>query len=420
MSTNDEGMTNEELIKFLKIALKGRNDISEVEFNGISDKPVSARTYRRRFGSWVSAKDMVKNKRSLREAEELKEKEDTEKKDKEYLEKLRLQDTVGQLKKEVRKLSKERLSNDDVKRHIIGLNKEATRIEVPNWLVDYNQDDDNGLSGMPSVMFSDWHFGESVFPEQVFDCNEYNLEIGKTRVRKLMDNTINLLNKHLVNPSGWPGIVVCLNGDLINGDIHEELSITNDKPIMPIVLEAYSTLIWSLEQFIKYFKNVKVHCVCGNHSRTTKKPAYKNMAYTNYEWLIYQLLNRHFENNPNITFEVADGPDTQFNIYNYRYRMTHGNQFRGGTGFIGPYAPITRGELRKRAAAETYGMNYDLLLIGHFHQFMSLSRVIVNGSVVGYNEYAMGLNFPYEEPCQAMWITHPKNGMILALPVFCK
>lgn len=420
MSTNDQVLTNEELIRFLKLALKGKDDISEVEFNGILDKPVSTRTYRRRFGSWISAKDMVKSNRGMRETDELKKKEEQEKKDREYLEKLRLQDTVSQLKKEVRKLSKERLSNDDVKQHIIGLNKEASRVETPNWLLDYNQDDDNGLSGMPSIMFSDFHMGEVVNPDEVFGCNQYNIKIAKTRVQKLMENTINLLNKHLINPSGWPGIVVCLNGDLINGDIHEELSITNDKPIMPIVLEAYSTLIWCLEQFIGYFKNVQVHCVCGNHSRTTKKPSYKNMAYTNYEWLIYQLLNRHFESNPNITFEVADGPDIQFDIYNHKYRMTHGNQFRGGTGFIGPYAPITRGELRKRAAAETYGMGYSTLLIGHFHQFMSLSRVIVNGSLVGYNEYAMGLNFPYEEPCQAMWITHPKNGIILTLPVYCK
>jgi hypothetical protein len=39
-------------------------------------------------------------------------------------------------------------------------------------------------------------------------------------------------------------------------------------------------------------------------------------------------------------------------------------------------------------------MGYDVLLVGHFYQMSQLHRLIVNGSLKGYDEYAGAAGFP--------------------------
>jgi hypothetical protein len=55
--------------------------------------------------------------------------------------------------------------------------------------------------------------------------------------------------------------------------------------------------------------------------------------------------------------------------------------------------------------------------MGHWHQCLHLGRVIVNGSLVGYNEYAYQGNFPFEAPKQALWLTHPEHGITFSMPI---
>ena len=37
----------------------------------------------------------------------------------------------------------------------------------------------------------------------------------------------------------------------------------------------------------------------------------------------------------------------------------------------------------------------------------------------GLDEYAYQANLPPEPPMQALWLTHPKHGVTISLPVFC-
>jgi hypothetical protein len=62
-------------------------------------------------------------------------------------------------------------------------------------------------------------------------------------------------------------------------------------------------------------------------------------------------------------------------------------------------------------------MEYDTMLLGHWHQYIHHSRVIVNGSLKGLDEYAYTNNFGYEEPQQALWVNHPKYGITYRMPV---
>ena len=72
---------------------------------------------------------------------------------------------------------------------------------------------------------------------------------------------------------------------------------------------------------------------------------------------------------------------------------------------------------KKRARNAQVGQEYDCLLMGHFHTHTQLTKLIINGSLKGYDEYASSGNFPFEKPQQALWITHPKHGVTFRMPV---
>ena len=55
--------------------------------------------------------------------------------------------------------------------------------------------------------------------------------------------------------------------------------------------------------------------------------------------------------------------------------------------------------------------------MGHWHQYITLNGIIVNGSLKGYDEYAASARFSYEVPKQALWFTHPKYGVTYQIPV---
>jgi hypothetical protein len=147
------------------------------------------------------------------------------------------------------------------------------------------------------------------------------------------------------------------------------------------------------------------------------KIQHKERNYTNFDWLMGCLLAKHFENDKRIQFQIPNGPDALYKVYNIRYLLTHGDGFRGGDSMIGYLGPVSRGDHKKRSRNNQINMGYDVMCIGHFHQLHQSQRLICNGSLVGYNEYAYNNNFGYEVPRQALWLTHKDHGIIMNLPV---
>jgi predicted phosphodiesterase len=186
---------------------------------------------------------------------------------------------------------------------------------------------------------------------------------------------------------------------------------------MPVVLDLIDRLIVAIKRLKQVFGRVFLPCVAGNHGRFHKKKRAKESNYSSFDWLIYQSLDRHFQDDPDIIFFIPDGPDALVSVYGYRYLFTHGDQFRGGDGMIGALGPITRGDHKKRSRNAQIKQEYDTMVIGHFHQLIQQRRIIVNGSLCGYNEYAHINNFGYEPPQQALWIVNQKHGVTFSMPV---
>src|SRR4051812_46363781 len=184
------------------------------------------------------------------------------------------------VERELRKRSRDNDSAERIRQEIYGL-AEITP-EPPAWL---DREPGKSTSGVPLLNLSDWHWGESVDADQVGGVNKFNRQIARKRVKILHDTVIDLCFNHMTNPD-YPGIVVCLSGDMITGAIHDDLRETNDGPVTWSVIEVENQILGVLNSLTKRFKKVFVTCVPGNHGRNTLKPRAKNRVFDSYEWLI--------------------------------------------------------------------------------------------------------------------------------------
>ena len=275
-----------------------------------------------------------------------------------------------------------------------------------------------GLSdaGIPTLLLSDIHWGEVVRSDEIGGINAYDMPIARERLRSVVNKAAELLRDHVVGD--YPGIVVNLGGDMISGSIHDELLQTNEGTVMEQMLDLFEHLQSAIKFLADEFGRVHLPCVTGNHGRSNKKWQAKQRAHLSYEWLLYQFLARSFRNDERVSFQIPDGPDADYDLLGTRYRLTHGDTFRGGDGIIGPIGPVTRGTLKRGRMADAMGTPFDVLLLGHWHTLTWGANFIINGSTKGFDEFAMSLSITPEPPAQALWLTTEKHGRTIQLPLY--
>lgn len=284
-----------------------------------------------------------------------------------------------------------------------------------SWLT-YKGKADSSKS-VPVLFLSDLHFDEVVEPSQVEFVNEYNREIATKRIRAVFNNALDLLTKKF--KTRYAGAVVALGGDLLSGNIHEELAETNEATILESILALTDLLHAGLTQMVEEFGKLYVPCVVGNHGRIHKKPRAKFRVQQNYEWIIYQLLAQRFASDKRVTFEIPESTDVTFKVFGTTFLLTHGDQFKGGSGISGIFTPLMLGASRKLKRQQAVQKPFDVLMVGHFHSYIHTNSLIVNGTTKGLDEYAYQMNFGYEEPQQALWLVHEHRGITIRTPVFC-
>jgi hypothetical protein len=292
-------------------------------------------------------------------------------------------------------------------------NLAARTPEPPKWLVPATKQ--HGSRGVPCTIWSDWHYGEVVRPEEIGGVNEFNADVAAARITRLVDTTIDLCFNHMgVATKNYPGIVVMLGGDMLSGDIHEELFATNDRTTQQCINDLTDLIASALERMADAFGRVFVPCVVGNHGRASRKPRMKGRIFTSHEWNIYCNLERYFKRDDRVRLLIPEETDAYFKVYNHRFLLTHGDSLgvKGGDGIIGAIGPITRGSLKVARSEAQIGRDFDTIVMGHWHQMLWLPGGIVNGALKGYDEYArLAMRAPYSRPSQALWFVHPEHGI---------
>lgn len=228
------------------------------------------------------------------------------------------------------------------------------------------------LAGVPTLMLSDVHYGEVVDPAQVEGLNEYNMEIAEKRLQRVFNKTLELLFRHQSGQS-YEAATCIFGGDMLSGNIHDELRNTNDAPILETIVELAKLLEWGVLQLAENFPFVYVPCVIGNHGRIDKKPSAKNKVKDNYDWLLYQWVKHTIEarlgDKCNVHMDISTAADLGYSQYGTRYLLTHGDQFKSAGGVGGIFPALMKTDYRKRKRSIQTGRGgYDYLVMGHWHQ----------------------------------------------------
>lgn len=280
--------------------------------------------------------------------------------------------------------------------------------------------------GVPTIFISDVHHGEVVHADQVNGVNSFNAEISRKRLERVF-SAVPYFTDDVFSKSDYPGVCVPMGGDLLSGNIHEELRETNSLPIFDALLDLADCLTAGIDLLKDRYRNVFVPCVVGNHGRLDKKPRAKYGPQDNYEYMLYHLLASRYDADDAVTFVVSDSFTLHYRLYGTRYLLTHGDAFRGGSGISGPLLPWTLGDhrLRKQMSAMSawtkQPTEYDVLVFGHWHRyFAGSSTFICNGSLKGFDEYAKKSGFAFEPAIQAFWFTSPTYGATFHAGVYAE
>jgi hypothetical protein len=208
-------------------------------------------------------------------------------------------------------------------------------------------------------------------------------------------------------------------GDMISGDIHEELMQTNEDTILGTLLHWSEQLAAGFSMLADVYDNVHVVSVCGNHGRRSARERAKLRARDNFDWLLAHMTKRA-TNIDSVTWQIPEESDARVQVQNNRYLMTHGNLgFAGGGGIGGAWMSVVKGNMKRRERETAAGDAYDTLLVGHWHTYRTGGDFVINGSIKGVDEYSYSRSFGVEPPVQALWLETVDSGPYGHTPIFC-
>ena len=281
---------------------------------------------------------------------------------------------------------------------------------------------------------TDTHIGDRVESDQMSGLNHYDIDIFNRRLYGWANQVLTLAEMRR-NTTEVKELVVPLLGDMISGDIHEELARTNVDNCMGQMIRGASLISQALMFLAPHFDKMRVPCVVGNHGRMTRKPPMKD-KHQDWDYMLYQWIAAFCREQKNIEFHIPKTFSTTIEVANRQILLTHGDFINGA----GSGTAITKGVLNMRNVLQfrrgledeirnldmTEGANlldeagmstyFDTVLMGHFHRIdeidVGTGSIHVCGCMKGGDEYAMQRVQAINKPRQLVLYYHPKYGEI--------
>jgi hypothetical protein len=296
----------------------------------------------------------------------------------------------------------------------------TTRIDAikpadTRWKLEPKSGKGRDRAAIANAMLTDTHFDEVIDPSQIEGFNKYDRPIALRRLQAWASNVVELADRWI--PLRYQGCTCFVGGDIFSGVIHEELRETNAATLYESVIYWLDPLLAAFRGLADYFGKLEIDMVVGNHGRRTQKPVAKHRAQDNIEWLLYRLIARDLASDPRINVRVAEGADLRVQVFDTRHLLTHGDQFKGGSGISGALSPLMIGMSRKLRREMAAGQPFDWLTIGHWHQRWHGKGIIVGGTLKGVDEYAWLGNFEPEPAVQSFWVTDAEHGITIDAPI---
>ena len=262
---------------------------------------------------------------------------------------------------------------------------------------------------------SDTHVGEYVDFKQMAGINQYDFEIFNSRLYGWTQQLVNLVS-YRRNTADINELVVPLLGDMISGDIHEELSKTNIDHCMGQMIRGANLIAQALRYLAPHFSSISVPCVVGNHGRMTRKPPMKD-KHMDWDYMMYQWIAAFCRNHANIKFDISQSFFHIFSVANRNILIMHGDAVSGG----GSSQSLTKtiSNLRSVLQYNQEGFKktqFDSVMLGHFHRVdeidIDTGELHICGCMKGPDEFAFQRVQKASHPKQIVTYWHPAYGYV--------
>ena len=269
----------------------------------------------------------------------------------------------------------------------------------------------NGISSTAVLHVSDWHIGEM---DDVNGFNKFNYDVACERIKLLVEKYLSWIEtqRHAYNIEE---LVIISTGDMISGDIHEELLRTNEFSVPMQCTKATMLFSKMVNDLSKHFKSVRVeYIVSDNHSRTTKKMQFGD-GTNSYNYIVAKMIEATLLANDSVHMNVYAEIEHIIKVENIRYLIMHGNNVRGGASGV----PLSA--IQKRANSEALArMNMDKdkqfnkIVMGHYHVPLYNNFVEMTGCLSGTTSFDQSQG-RYCNACQTGWLVTRNHEVVYSV-----
>lgn len=269
-----------------------------------------------------------------------------------------------------------------------------------------------GSEAVAVWLASDWHVAEKVTLGQTNGINEYNLEIAKARAEAYFKNGLRLTDMS-ARETSVNTIVLALLGDFITGHLHQQAVETNLLPPVQEAIFAQNLIVSGIEYILANSKyDLIIPCHSGNHGRTTKFAEFGSENGHSHEYFMYCSIANHFRNEKRVKVAISEGAHSYLDVFGYKVRFLHGHDVKFGGGVGGITIPLNKAISQWDKACPAY-----ITCLGHFHQRLDGGSFMVNGSLIGYNSFALSIKASAEKPVQQFFLIDKDYGKTVVCPI---
>lgn len=265
------------------------------------------------------------------------------------------------------------------------------------------------------TLLSDVHHEEIVTPGDVIR-NEHNRAVSRARLGRYFRGVEWLLhNAH----AGWwdvQTLVFWLGGDFISGHIHPELVEATDCAPVEAILSVRDVVIAGVRGWRAAFPETQIVIPYsdGNHDRITDKPRATTGHGHSLGRVLATSVAEAFADDPLVIVHAPAEELCYLDVHGYTLGFHHGHRIKYSGGIGGVSIPLIKAMHRWRTWRQC-----EYFHIGHYHQLKDFGDVMVNGSVIGPNAYALSIGATPEPPRQGFYLLDEKRGKTHVCPVWC-
>jgi hypothetical protein len=263
---------------------------------------------------------------------------------------------------------------------------------------------------------SDGHHGAVQEPSEIEGMGAFSPEIGRARQLGFARAVVEWVELHR-NAYTIPTLHHIVTGDLISGDIHEELRVTNAWPAPVQAIRAGELLAEQVAVVAPHFERIIVEFVVeDNHARLTRRPQAKEAGLNSYNYIVGAHAKALLATHKNVTFNLYPMYETVVSVLSRRYLICHGHGIMGWAGV--PWYGIERkvgreAQARLRVIMEEQSrastLGFHRYLFGHLHTPICTPLYMGCGSVSGTDAYDHKQG-RYAVPSQSSFLVHPRHG----------